>query len=230
MRRLGSNRNLRSSRFSHLQLAIFIIAFSLIGYLIFRSFAAPNPSLPGDLNSDNTVNVTDLSILLSDYGTSNTAADINGDGTVNILDLSALLSHYGQSYVSIDLGAKLPAAMVSSTGSIVIGSPSQSLSSLFSSVGPGQILELHGGTYGSGLTSAAFVSVSGTASAPITIRSYPGERAVIAQQVHITGSYIRLTDLTFDRNYYPTNTRFGQSGSNPGGNVNVWLDAAHIIW
>jgi poly(3-hydroxybutyrate) depolymerase len=59
--------------------------------------SAPTSSLPGDLNNDGTVNVQDLSILLSDYNSSNAAADINGDGTVNILDLSALLSHFGQS-------------------------------------------------------------------------------------------------------------------------------------
>jgi len=83
--------------FSRPQLTIFIIAFSLIGYLIFKSFAL-NPNLPGDLNSDNSVNVTDLSILLSNYGTANSTADINSDGTVNILDMSILLSNYGKSY------------------------------------------------------------------------------------------------------------------------------------
>jgi len=83
--------------FSRPQLLVFTIAFALIGYLIFRSLAAPNPSLPGDLNGDNTVNISDLSIMLSDFGTSNAAADINGDGTINVLDLSILLSHYGES-------------------------------------------------------------------------------------------------------------------------------------
>lgn len=86
-----------NKRFSKPQLVIFIIAFGLIGYLIVKSFAAPNPNLPGDLNGDNTVSITDLSILLSNYGTTNSTADINGDGTVSILDLSILLSHYGQS-------------------------------------------------------------------------------------------------------------------------------------
>jgi hypothetical protein len=87
----------KKSNFSKPQLAIFAIAFALIGYLIFRTFAAPNPNLPGDLNNDNTVNITDMSILLSNYGTSNATADINGDGTVNVLDLSILLSNYGKS-------------------------------------------------------------------------------------------------------------------------------------
>jgi hypothetical protein len=50
---------------------------------------------PADLNNDGTVNITDLSILLSNYNSSNATADINKDGTVNILDLSILLSNYG---------------------------------------------------------------------------------------------------------------------------------------
>ena len=87
----------QTRQFSKPQLITFIVAFSLIGYLIFRSFAL-NPNLPGDLNNDNTVNITDMSILLSNYGTTNTTADINSDGTVNVLDLSILLSHYGQVY------------------------------------------------------------------------------------------------------------------------------------
>ncbi len=50
---------------------------------------------PGDLNGDNLVNITDLSILLSNWNTTNSVADINKDGIVNIFDLSILLSNYG---------------------------------------------------------------------------------------------------------------------------------------
>lgn len=50
--------------------------------------------LVGDLNSDGKVNVTDLSILLTNWGTSNAVADINGDHMVNITDLSMQLSHW----------------------------------------------------------------------------------------------------------------------------------------
>jgi len=49
----------------------------------------------GDINNDGQVNITDLSILLSDYGTTNSSADINKDGSVNILDMSILLSNFG---------------------------------------------------------------------------------------------------------------------------------------
>ncbi len=51
----------------------------------------------GDLNSDGSVNILDLSILLSRYGQAATPSqgDINGDGFCTILDLSILLSKYG---------------------------------------------------------------------------------------------------------------------------------------
>jgi hypothetical protein len=50
---------------------------------------------PGDLNGDNQVNITDLSILLSNYGTTNAVADVNKNGKVDIIDLSILLTNYG---------------------------------------------------------------------------------------------------------------------------------------
>src|SRR5258708_34571594 len=87
------------SRFSRRRLLIFALAFGAIGgYVIYRSFAAPNPNLPGDLNGDNIVSIADLSTLLNNFGTTNSIADINLDGQVTILDLSILLGHYGQSY------------------------------------------------------------------------------------------------------------------------------------
>jgi hypothetical protein len=48
-----------------------------------------------DLNGDGQVNITDLSILLTNYNSSNAAADLNNDGSVNIFDLSILLTSYG---------------------------------------------------------------------------------------------------------------------------------------
>ena len=49
---------------------------------------------PADINNDGNVDVTDLSILLSNWNTSDTTADINNDGEVNIFDLSILLSNW----------------------------------------------------------------------------------------------------------------------------------------
>jgi hypothetical protein len=87
------------SKFLEPQLLFFILIFALLGgYLLYRSFAT-NPNLLGDCNNDNVVNVTDLSLLLSNYNsTSNLSCDFNHDNVVSILDLSTLLSHYGQTY------------------------------------------------------------------------------------------------------------------------------------
>jgi len=87
-----------SSRFSRSKLILFILAFATIGTVIYISLAASNPNLPGDLNNDNKVDVSDLSILLSAYNTASTAGDINGDGKTDVLDLSSLLSNYGRTY------------------------------------------------------------------------------------------------------------------------------------
>jgi hypothetical protein len=60
--------------------------------------ASPTPTPSGkvgDLNGDGQVNIFDLSILLSAWGTANATADLNHDGTVNIFDLSIFLSHWG---------------------------------------------------------------------------------------------------------------------------------------
>ena len=133
---------------SRAHLSIFILIFVAIGGVaIWRSLAASNPNLPGDLNNDNTVNVTDLSILLSNYGTSNSTADINSDGTVNILDLSALLSHYGQNYSPPVSGVAPPAppsAYALPSGATVVSTVSGLASALSGST---RDIILENGTY-----------------------------------------------------------------------------------
>jgi hypothetical protein len=54
-----------------------------------------NSTKTGDINADGSVNIFDLSILLSKWGTSDAASDLNHDGGVNVFDLSILLSHWG---------------------------------------------------------------------------------------------------------------------------------------
>jgi hypothetical protein len=49
----------------------------------------------GDLNGDGKVDIFDLSILLSNWGSTGGVADINKDGKVDIFDLSVLLSNWG---------------------------------------------------------------------------------------------------------------------------------------
>jgi hypothetical protein len=56
----------------------------------------PPAPTPGDANGNGHVDITDLSILLSNYNTSNASCDFNNDGIVNITDLSILLSNYGK--------------------------------------------------------------------------------------------------------------------------------------
>jgi len=53
----------------------------------------PTPGTKGDLNSDGKVDVTDLGILLSNWGGGG-SADINGDGVVDVVDLGVMLSDW----------------------------------------------------------------------------------------------------------------------------------------
>src|SRR5262249_8103090 len=109
-------KTLKTRSFSKANLLIFAIIFASIGgYAIYRSFAA-NPNLPGDTNNDGVVNLTDLTNLVANWGTNNSATDFNSDGTVNGIDLSILLAHYGQSGGSGQI-ASLEAEAMSDPGS-----------------------------------------------------------------------------------------------------------------
>jgi hypothetical protein len=58
-----------------------------------------NVQISGDANRDGAVNVSDLSLLAANYGTTNGATwamgDFTGDGAVNVSDLSLLAANYG---------------------------------------------------------------------------------------------------------------------------------------
>lgn len=63
--------------------------------------SSPTPTpVPGDVNGDGTANLTDLSILLANFGgtgKTRSQGDISGnDGLVNLSDLSTLLANFGQ--------------------------------------------------------------------------------------------------------------------------------------
>jgi len=62
---------------------------------------SPTPvSVPGDVNGDGSVDLSDLSILLSNYGKSDMQrinGDLNNDTNVNLSDLSQLLANFGKS-------------------------------------------------------------------------------------------------------------------------------------
>ncbi len=93
----------RQSRLKQLKrwqrpLAVAVVLAAVGSIFIWQSFAAV-PSPQPDLNADGTVNLTDLSILLSHFGTTGNAGltgDINGDGAVNLTDLSILLTNFGK--------------------------------------------------------------------------------------------------------------------------------------
>ncbi len=82
----------------HFLLIALIIIFASVGTCLFFSSKAAS-TLSADFNSDNTVNIFDLSILASNWGESNATkamGDANSDGVVNIFDLSTLASQWGQ--------------------------------------------------------------------------------------------------------------------------------------
>jgi hypothetical protein len=93
---------IKTQKINNRRFLLFLILFvPFITVLFLKSFAATPNVLPGDINGDNTVNTTDLSILLANYGlskaqASNPSADINNDSIINIQDLSVLLSNYGK--------------------------------------------------------------------------------------------------------------------------------------
>jgi hypothetical protein len=71
------------------------IAFSVVG-------ATARTTIPGDMNGDGKVSLSDLTILARAYGSTvgspkwNPYADLNGDGKVSLSDLTILARHYGQ--------------------------------------------------------------------------------------------------------------------------------------
>lgn len=60
---------------------------------------ATTPQLPGDLDGDCDVDIQDLAVLLSNFGTNSGATpamgDVDGDGDVDIADLALLLASFG---------------------------------------------------------------------------------------------------------------------------------------
>ncbi len=55
------------------------------------------PDCPEDLNNDGVIDLSDLSILLTHFGSTGGPADgdINGDGNIDLIDLSMMLTVFG---------------------------------------------------------------------------------------------------------------------------------------
>ena len=78
-----------------------------------------------------------------------------------------------------------------------ITAPWKTLQKAFDALQPGQIAYLREGTYGAFCAASQFTR-AGTATAPITVRGYPGERAVLHGQIRLEGAYFRLSHVVVE--------------------------------
>ena len=65
------------------------------GGIDFHPEAVLEPSLPGDVNDDHVINISDVNVLIGmilSGATGVPAADINGDGSINITDVNGVIN------------------------------------------------------------------------------------------------------------------------------------------
>jgi hypothetical protein len=125
-------------------------------------------------------------------------------------------------------GTALPSAMPEAAGPVHVVSTVNDLLAALAAVPAGSRIQPRGATYGAGVTSALLVKTNGTPTAPVCIEAYPGEKPSFAQMVKTIGGAVRFRGIGFARNSYPTDPRYGQGGSSPGGNVNVYIDSNYV--
>ncbi|MBX4201992.1 hypothetical protein KW803_03850 [Candidatus Saccharibacteria bacterium] len=111
-----------SSHFSKAHIAIVSLIFAAVGGAILVSTFAANPNLPGDVNNDNVVDITDLSTILTYFNTTDARGDADSSGRVDITDLSIVLSHYGQRY------SPAPTVSISASPSTISSGTSSTIS------------------------------------------------------------------------------------------------------
>lgn len=86
----------------HSQTAVWDIGFNIVDDLDVETIEINEGGLPGDVDGDGDVDISDLALLLGAYGSCegdsnyNAYADFDEDGCVGLMDLSVLLSNYGR--------------------------------------------------------------------------------------------------------------------------------------
>ena len=68
-------------------------------------------ALPGDANLDGMVDVNDLTIVLSNFGSTNAVwsqGDFNYDGRVDVYDVTILLSNFGSTLAALPALSAVP--------------------------------------------------------------------------------------------------------------------------
>jgi hypothetical protein len=179
-----------------LNFGLIFVGFGI--YIILHSLAAPNPNLAGDLNNDNKVDVTDLSILLSSYNSTQAGSDINADGQVNILDLSILLSHYGSNGgITTAACTKYASTSGNDANPGTQASPYKTVQVLVNNLKAGNTGCIMGGTYSGDVS----VSGSGTSASPITLTAAsstarPTIHGVL--EVKDSANYVNVNNINFD--------------------------------
>ena len=53
------------------------------------------PTIDGDANLDGTVNIFDINLVSTNWGTAGPQGDVNCDGTVNIFDINLISANWG---------------------------------------------------------------------------------------------------------------------------------------
>jgi parallel beta-helix repeat protein len=94
---------------------------------------------------------------------------------------------------------KVASPQGSDAGTGSSAAPFRTAQELVNALSPGQVGCLAGGTYAGGLS----VEHGGTSTAPIVLRSVPGERALITGRVYVQrgSNYVTVADVNLDGNY-----------------------------
>lgn len=77
------------------------LSYTDVNFAVSEDVTGKNASvLGGDLNADGTINDTDLSTIVNNYTSGNTAYDVDGDGDVDYDDLAKVTLNYGENAVN----------------------------------------------------------------------------------------------------------------------------------